>query len=326
MQDIYYNPSYASLFLEDSDELFDYSYKEGQNWLTSLSIKKPIHQVAGIEITEELYDLETTYGYGGFRTNCTNPSFLSRAWINYQQTCQESHIVAEFVRSHPFHDQPSELTNDWALYTHDRNTVYVDLSLDHETIRSSYKRSLRGSLTKAAKSQLTFHDVTGDSQAEETFKKTYDLTMQKNNASEFYYFDDNHFQKLFQLDEARLCAAKLDDQLINMCVIFVTDAYIHYHLGAGIPEQYKLCGNPYLLDQIIQHYAGSGKKFHLGGGRTSEEEDPLFKFKSNFSDSRCPFHIGGIIHNKTQYNRLNAIRAQNAEPATQPFFLKYRLP
>ena len=59
MYDTYFHPDYVSLFLEGSDELFEYSYKQDEHWLSSVSIKKRINQVAGIDITEELYDLET---------------------------------------------------------------------------------------------------------------------------------------------------------------------------------------------------------------------------------------------------------------------------
>lgn len=324
--DIYDNPQYASLFLKGSDELFNYSFQKGNEWLSNLAIKRRISSVAGIDIQEELYDLETPYGYGGFQTNSTDPAFLSQAWLDYKSTCQSNKIVAEFIRCHPFGNIPSELTAQWQLYILDRETVYIDLASDYATLSSNYKRSLRGSLSKAKKSNLTFHDITKNPASEAEFERLYDLTMQKNQATDFYYFDHTHFQQLFQLDQVKLYSANLDGLPISMALTFVTDSFIHYHLGASSPEHYSFCGNPYLLDQISKLHAGSGKKFHLGGGRTNHEDDQLLKFKSNFSSQRLPFHIAGIVYNQNKYDHLNHLKTQHSQTTTPGFFLKYRLP
>ena len=46
------------------------------------------------------------------------------------------------------------------------------------------------------------------------------------------------------------------------------------------------------------------KKFHLGGGINSDEQNPLFRFKRKFSKSKYDFYIGKTIFNKEIYDLL----------------------
>lgn len=48
------------------------------------------------------------------------------------------------------------------------------------------------------------------------------------------------------------------------------------------------------------------RRFHLGGGTTSGEDDSLFCFKSRFSRNTCQFAIGKLLFNETVYQALCA--------------------
>src|SRR5205823_1760914 len=53
--------------------------------------------------------------------------------------------------------------------------------------------------------------------------------------------------------------------------------------------------------------------FHLGGGRGSNDDDPLFRFKSLFSHDFRNYYTGRWILNQEVYSELSARRHEEAE-------------
>ena len=66
------------------------------------------------------------------------------------------------------------------------------------------------------------------------------------------------------------------------------------------------------------------KYFLLGGGTTSNECDPLFKFKKKFSKELKPFYISGKIYNQEIYDKYSKIWKEQSKDNIK-YFLKYRL-
>ena len=181
--DIYYQPSYASLYSNNGGEVFSFSFKEGSNEMNFLSIKRPINHVAGKAVDGQYYDLETPYGYGGPVTNCHDGDFLSKAFKAYRAECQTQNIVCEFIRFHPF-NPITEYKHLFDFHAQERQVVVVDLSLSVEERWAKYSKTTRNILRKANKKL----NRSCDSQILEGFCSLYEQTMDKNNASDFYYF------------------------------------------------------------------------------------------------------------------------------------------
>jgi len=69
------------------------------------------------------------------------------------------------------------------------------------------------------------------------------------------------------------------------------------------------------------------KKFHLGGGSNSDENNSLLEFKGRFSKSRYQFDIGKTIFNPNLYNKICDVwEAANPEKAVslKNHLLKYK--
>ena len=87
--DIYYQRAYSALY-EDNCEYFEFLYEEGLHFVKFSALKHRIIDVSGIKLEEELYDLETPYGYGGPLTNSIDKSFLQRAFEEIgRASCRE---------------------------------------------------------------------------------------------------------------------------------------------------------------------------------------------------------------------------------------------
>jgi hypothetical protein len=86
------------------------------------------------------------------------------------------------------------------------------------------------------------------------------------------------------------------------------------------------------MDQVRVWGTGKGfKVMHLGGGLTSAPDDPLFYFKTGFSDRRHDFTVWHWILQPEVYRRLcrgkaRRNRRHGLRPVDAEFFPAYRCP
>ena len=320
LDDIYLQKDYIKLYLKDGDSIFEFEYKKNKNFFYIVGIKKPILQIGNNKIKADYFDLETVYGYGGIITNTNDKIFLKTAFDAYKKECYKQNIIAEFFRVHPYNDQPKELINLFDFYTFDRKTITVDTSKTTEERWLTYPSKTRNILRKCKK-ELTFEKSTDI----DTFFQLYNDTMKKNDAEDFYFFSKEYFKTLLSLPKVELYVVKHQNTIISASFFMFSKNYGHYHLSANDYTFRKFNANYFILDSIF-NVAHSKKVslFHLGGGRTNNEDDSLLKFKSKFSSITSNFNIGGIIHNSDVYHQYNEIWQKN-NPTNPNFFLKYRL-
>ena len=324
LRDIYYSKQYASLYLTGRDTLFEFDYQNGVDRFFSLSVKSPIDKIGDIVVSDGYYDLETAYGYGGYYCSTSDPFFLQKALGSYSQRCLEENIVAEFIRFHPYNDFPSFGAKCLDFLAFDRSTVSINLSIEKDERWSQYSGTTRNILRKCEQN-LSFQE-TDDIDA---FMHLYQLTMEKNSASFFYYFSREYYEKLLALENIKLFAVKCDSVLINMSFVLIGKTLAHYHLSANNQTYSKLNGNYFLLNSVcdyVRKYYPEIEHFLLGGGRTNFENDSLLAFKSKFSHIRNDFYIAGKVFNQEVYQRYNKVFCEsNPELKNVKFFLKYRM-
>lgn len=321
VDDIYYQDSYAKLYANDDGELFDFVYQDGLNKIVFRAIKRRITSVAGISLDEELYDLETPYGYGGPLTNCYSELFLKAAFQAYRDECIAQKIVCEFIRFHPFNDIV-KYSDHFDFFCQERQVVVVDLSLDQEQRRAKYSKTTRNIVKKANK-KLTQVCSSDDI---DMFLTLYQQTMDKNQAADFYYFDRQYFEQLANINSVELLSVKLDDETVSMGFFMQSGELAHYHLSANNTALLKENGNYALLDFAFERAQHNGCKLMLlGGGRTSAEDDSLFRFKRKFSDQVKPFYIAGLDFMPEKRARLNQMWLEQNNNDSRKMFQLYRV-
>lgn len=324
MKDIYFQKEYASLYLTKGDILFEFEYRDGTDKFYNLSVKSPIERVGNIVVDDNYYDLQTAYGYGGCYSTTGDQRFMQNALNAYSQHCMSERIIAEFVRFHPYNIFPSVNKGYLDFLTIDRQTVSIELNIHKEERWSKYSSTTRNILRKAERT-LLFRE-TDDI---ESFMQLYQSTMKKNNANSFYYFSKEYYKKLLAMGNVRLFAVEYEKNIINMTFVLFGEDLAHYHLSANNANYAKLNGNYFLLDSVCeyikQNYSNISQ-FHLGGGRTSLEDDSLLAFKSKFSCIRNNFYIAGKIFNSAIYQQYTeAVNTAHPELKDAKFFLKYRM-
>tara|TARA_B110000908_G_scaffold172394_1_gene239540 strand:- start:5610 stop:6599 length:990 start_codon:yes stop_codon:yes gene_type:complete len=288
--DIYYQDAYSALYENNDDQFFCFVFQQAENKIIFKSIKRKITQVAGIPVEEELYDLETPYGYGGPLTNSYSSKFLIAAFSAYKVECIKQHIVCEFIRFHPF-NQLAQHHEYFNFFCEERQLVIVDLALTQPERWSKYSKTTRNIIRKTQK--VLERVCTND--ALESFYRLYQQTMDKNKATDFYYFDRNYFTQLSAIPGVELLAIKLAGEYVSMGFFMQRGEFSHYHLSANDSELLRENGNYALLDFAFERAQQNGCKWMmLGGGRTSASDDSLFRFKAKFSNSMKPFYIAGL--------------------------------
>lgn len=321
LDDFYFSKDYISLYLQKEDKILEFEYQEGNDFFVNRTIKRIIQTVGKLDIKEKLYDLETAYGYGGYRTNSDDPEFISRAMKRYTEYCVSDKIVAEFSRFHPFNTFASKFDDAFDFITPDRNTVCVDLSLTKEERWRQYDANTRNILRKCER-QLQFEETIDL----DSFFELYNETMKRNQADSFYFFDKFYFQKLLSYDKCKLYRVLLEGQTISISFVLFDKEIAHYHLSASSNRFLKYNGNYFLLDCLFDIARERGNKyFHLGGGRTNLEKDTLLLFKRKFSKNTLPFYIAGKIFMKEEYTKLCRLWSKQTHKEVN-YFLKYRLP
>lgn len=314
--DPYFQNDYVSLYAKEG-ELFIFTYEKNNYYFINKTLKRPIKQIGKKILNGKYFDLETAYGYGGFYTNTDDLNFINEALTAYQKKCLDENIIAEFIRFHPFNSFPIKHSDFFDFNHYDRDVVIVDLSND---ILSSYKSKVRNIIKKAVSS---IHIE--ESQNIDSFIDLYYETMKKNNADNFYFFDKNYFQNILKQPFTKLYEAKIDDFIVAMGIFMFGSDIAHYHLSANSQLSYKYNANYALLHYLFSIAQGKGLKyFLLGGGTTSDPNDPLFKFKKKFSNKTLPFYISGKIYNYEVYNNYNKLWQEQSDYDIK-YFLKYRL-
>lgn len=322
-QDIFYSNNYISLYLKHGDELFEFEYKNGDDFFLNKSIKRPIQKIAKSIVTDGFYDLETAYGYGGFYTNSKSKEFIRKSLSEYYKRCKAENIIAEFIRFHPFNSFPVDHDEFLDFNIYDRDTVVVALYKGYDSIRSQYSSSLKRNINKAKRCGLKYKQLSITDKNISKFCELYYETMRNNNADDFYFFNEEYFENLFNIEYVTLHGVYCNEIIINMAIIFTTTKNLYYHLGATDSNYYNSNPNALLFDSIIQTALENYDYLYLGGGATSVFNDPLLKFKQKFSNEIKPFYISGNIYNSEMYNAyINIWKEQNNEDLK--FFLKYR--
>lgn len=259
-----------------------------------------INEIKGYDLDNIYYDIETAYGYGGPIVSCNDESFRFNFESAFKNFCKENCIVAEFIRFNPLLNNQNIFKENVEVIKN-RTTVYIDLNKSIDDIWSNEISSKnRNMIRKAEKSGLTI-------ELEEnidTFKKIYETTMNKVNANDYYYFNDEYYEALKELNNVYI-SIKLDGIIIASAIFMNYKDFFHYHLAGSLKEYLKYSPNNLLLWAAIQYAKNNGFKImHLGGGLTDDHDDNLFKFKKSFSKSKYDFYIGKRIHNKKIYNYL----------------------
>ncbi len=281
----------------------------------------------------QLFDAIGPYGYPapiflvqpGFDEN----QFLDRAIGALVEFLRQARVVSAFVRLHPLLALPHEPLARWGTVVEHGPTVYCDLHATPAELWSATRETVRRKIRRLeARGVVAEEDTTW--RHYDAFQRVYADTMRRVNASEWYFFDHDHFDQLRRalVDQLHLIVVRQGDLVICAGLFAETCGIVQYHL-AGTGDGYEKSD----ASKLLIHYARQWSQergndvLHLGGG-VGAAHDSLLHFKGAFSKLRSTFCTWRLIVDENCYRALVAEnRAQAAVIEEQPtsFFPEYRI-
>lgn len=311
LQDIYFNYDYFELFAKTYNTKPEGIYWEDKN--LKIFWTHLIREISRIKIYENFkyFDLVTPYGYGGpliykkVKNNELIENSIKQFYVDYRKLMEENGIISEFVRFHPVLKNWEEFERFFDV-KYSNQVIILDLSQRYEDIWKNMEKKTRYYTNKALKE---FPDVyISHNPSEDKIKEfilLYKATMDKNRASEKYYFSKNFIKNHFNLDCLYISCNNKDGITGAISLFLKGHTIMHYHLSAT-NDYFKSSPSRAVLWSAIEWAKEQGLKwFHFGGGVGIE--DSLYRFKRGFSKTQLPFHMGRIIHNSKIYNNLASL-------------------
>ncbi|MEM6400054.1 MAG: FemAB family protein [Cyanobacteria bacterium P01_D01_bin.116] len=314
--------SEAFLFIED-DKIFFVPY-----------LLRSCNDILDGATTEEIFDVISPYGYPGIllneaATNCSE--FIDTALNKLKYLFREKNICSAFFRLHPIlSDKFTDIFPQDTL-TENGKTVSIDLTLSEEKIWAKTRKGHQSTINKCKRLGFQGKMVPFAEHMHE-FMSVYAETMNRVQAKDSYYFDENYFHQLLNLGEhLHLCIIEMEDEIACTCLFFESCGIVQAHLGGTIDKYISQSPFNYLLHYVRLWAKERGNEFlHIGGGVGASTEDSLYKFKSGFSKQRHDFHTLRLITDEDKYDYLINIRKNNLNlPSSKftesSFFPAYRI-
>jgi len=322
--DPYFLPAYAKVneaVEGGAAETFRYAGPDGT--VEHTFIVRPLDDPAGVGV---LCDLVTPYGYGGPllrpEPGVDPQSLVSSFDASFAEFCRDRGVVSEFVRFHPFETEAQRWGGVYAVERL-RTTVVTDLT-GTDPIRREFSSGALKKIRRNARSGVQIR-VTETPGSLEEFRRIYAQTMDRNDASDFYYFGAAYFDGLIDLMRDELVAFEPSYQgaVIGAALCLVGAGRIHIHLS-GTDSNFLSLSPAYSLRHAIAEWGVQKgmRVIHHGGGRTDSPEDSLYRYKRQFGSASADFCVGRRVWDAAAYDRL--CLAAGVTPADGGFFPAYR--
>ena len=267
----------------------------------------------------EFFDFATPYGYGGWLIEGED---IKRLFETYEDWCKKNSIVSEFVRFHPLVKNHLNC-QDFYEVVRLGEVVHMELT-SPETIWNNLTSKNRNHIKNAIKKGVKIYNGRYP-EIFEIFRTIYNSTMDKDNAEQYYYFNESFYKSVLEdlPQNAQVFFAVKDDAVIAASIMLAANGYMNYHLSGSLREYSSLAPINLLLYEAALWGCSNGyKTLYLGGG-VGSGEDNLLKFKKAFYKGELNrFYIGKKVYIPNVYEELTELRADSIY--NNSFFPLYR--
>ena len=250
MKDIYFDKNYGKLYEKvEKGEACVFKCDTDNGTIINQFLKREIP----IKINNDsYYDIVTPYGYGGpYIDKCTNKDKLLKDYEKeFEKYCKDNNIVAEFVRFHPLFNNALDFESVYhPIYN--RHTLGTNLKDYDNPMKQEFSKSCRQNIRKKLELGMEYK-ITVSPDNYDTFKKCYYSTMDRNEAEEYYYFDDEYFNLInkYYKDNTLLVEVIYDNKIIAAGLYFICNNILHVHLS-GTLKEYLHLSPAYILRYAI---------------------------------------------------------------------------
>lgn len=258
---------------------------------------------------ERYFDAMDVLGYPDLFIDSENKQFINKAIQSYSNCCKELGIIAELMRFDPL-DNTNLLkvknTSNMSI-VYERPISYIPLKNSKEEQILVYTPSCKRRVKMGEK----LFDIFMFNKTSENlgiFINIYYASLRRVNAESFWFFSPEQLSCLFSLPNTSIWVARQkNSQEIVSSALVLKDKTVAYSL---LFANNDLSGNPGANEALLHEVAyflskENIKYFCLGGGRSSDLNDSLHKFKKKFTGNVIRnLPLGFIIHNDEVYKKL----------------------
>lgn len=314
--DVYHRPPWATASAPaDGGEPIAVLVTDGPDVLLAPLVRRPL--------SGGRWDATSPYGYPGPIVGRDHRSgFVDAAMEALAGGLGAAGAVTAFLRLHPI------LNRHWpagpgTVVAH-APTVTVDLRRSAEEHWAETRSGHRSDINRARRAGVTVRRDT-DLALLPRFVATYRRTMERVDATAYYFFDDRYFEELAAGlgNDLHLWVAELDGTLVGASLFCTawSSGIAQYHLSATVDEHRRLQPSKVILDEVRAWGRTSGlRHLHLGGG-LGRDDDPLLRFKLGFSSLTQPFRTQRLVLDESAYRALSL---NEVDDDRQGFFPAYR--
>jgi hypothetical protein len=327
-KDIYYTPEYYRLYEELGDgRARCFVFKDGDEVAIYPFLLNSINAL-GYDLDKEYCDIQGAYGYNGVATTTFNDQFIRSFYLAFDDYCKNENIIAEFTRFNPLLKNHLFSENKLQVFF-DRKTIWLDLSKSYDKIFMNFQTTTRKQIKRATnRYNLEVRIFENDISILDDFYYIYHEAMTRVQAIPYLFFNRSYFKLLFESTQSTCFMAFHEKKPVACILAFYTSFYINGHLGGVLKDYLHMSPFSLLYAEMIKFGQRKNCKYlHIGGGAALNPDDPLLKFKMNFSRTTADFYIGKRIFNPLIYNTVIRQWESKYPGKIEPYknlLLKYR--
>jgi len=287
----------ASLFPENfaiennfSENIFvDYYRNGGDYW---------IHLFHRHDIKKLCYDAFVDRGYTGPITNMSG-SPLSDFLGLYMKYKRDNNFVCELFKPHPLMEKHGiSFSGVDGIYI--KNVCYIDevLSSDFPSLINGKNRNILKKSHRSGNHAIIDLDI-------DRFIKSYNLSMVAKSTSKNYFIDPLFSSQFINDSSFILSVLDLTGEVVASGLFFLSDMMMEYGLSYVSSVGRKTGAGVHLIEGAYNYCKLANTNiFYLGGGVSSSDSDPLYKFKKSLSNRVAEYHIFPVIYDDEKYQCL----------------------
>ena len=316
-RDIHFLPEYGRIYRDSYGfEPLLVSFEDNGGIVLLPLVRRPLAGLpflAGAADAGSSADIANPYGYGGPLTNIRDIAAGHRLYARFADAfaswCDEQNIASEFASLHPFMaDSQLKLIGETLAPRHEKDVVYIDLSKGRDGILAGINRGHRSSINKARRADVRIEKVDATQTNVGIFNDIYRETMVRRNAAARWFVPDTYFAnccKHLGPDRASMFFA-FTGAKVECAYLLIHDFDTAYYHFAGTRSKFTelRVNNLTMYETAVWAQQAGYRRYHLGGGVTSEDDDSLLRFKAGFSELRAPLYTYFVIRDQAVYDRL----------------------
>ncbi|WP_191600966.1 hypothetical protein [Marinomonas algicola] len=268
----------------------------------------PLHFITSPELN--IIDAESARGYGGPIVFSADDSFKILSFERFFNWLKSNDTLVEFERLSPLIGNEKSFVGERIF---NRLTSAVDLG-DY-SIKKHGSKSVRY-IKKAMKAGCSVTlSLSPSVEQIASFIEVYNNRMSELEASEQYLYPDEYFFELFNTSQKVMLALVHEgDVIIAASSFLLAGRLAEYHLSAATTLGRQLGATNLLLHSVSETLSEESNYdfLHLGGGRTTDIDDPLLQFKQTIGKVSLDFYIGSNVLDRDRYKFLKASQNNSA--------------